>query len=66
MAAVTISGFDGSHEVEDVASVLDALSAAGISPEVTVRLSGRTVTNEYELEGGERLIVTPPEVKQGR
>lgn len=65
MAAVTIAGFDGTHEVADVSTVIEALSQADISADVTVRVQGRTVNNEYQLQDGERLIVTPPEVKQG-
>jgi hypothetical protein len=65
---VRVIGFNGSSTVNEVTTVLEALEAAGLSPDVEVRLRGQQVTDvaNTPVQSGDTISASPAEVKAGR
>ena len=62
---IRIVGVDGTHEVANVCSVLEALKEAGLSTELSVRVNGERAEADTPVAAGDTLAVSAPEVKQG-
>jgi hypothetical protein len=66
MSSVTISGFNGTSTVEEVTTYLEALEAAGLSPEVKVLVQGTEIEDlSQPVEPGAHIVTAPAEVKAG-